>query len=242
MENFMRSSGASGAGALGFRVGTASNTKRRSLPKALLSALDFSRTTAAVAATAFLAASLFVAYDINRTISDAQQSLVIIGEMLAAEIALRSPAEASAALQTAALRSGGLVKASLSSGPGPAPGLLSRSIPAGPHGMLALDVGHAEALAGIAGRGAAAFALAGLFTFAASRRRKGMPSSEQRDNYRHLAAAIPMGLACWAATGQLIVCNQHYLRRLDLGDAPLTYHQAVSRLVAGGYMKLVRED
>jgi two-component system, cell cycle sensor histidine kinase PleC len=51
-----------------------------------------------------------------------------------------------------------------------------------------------------------------------------------------------MGLACWTRSGQLIVCNDQYRSRLDIDDADLTYHQAVSRLIAGGYMKVVGED
>jgi two-component system cell cycle sensor histidine kinase PleC len=108
--------------------------------------------------------------------------------------------------------------------------------------MLGLELDRLAALSGVTGRGAVAFALAGLLTLASSRRRKGMPAPEERESYSQLASAIPMGLACWTGTGQLIVCNDQYRNRLDLDDPSVTYHQAVSRLIAGGYMKLVRED
>lgn len=103
---------------------------------------------------------------------------------------------------------------------------------------------QSDAMAGVASRGAAALALAGVLTLATTRRRKTseMPDLIQRDNYSQLAAAIPMGLACWTPSGSLIVANDQYKHRLDLEDPTLSYHQAVSRLIAGGYMKMVRED
>ena len=85
----MRSSDASGAGALGFRAGTRNDRKRRGTRSPSALALSFSRTTAAVAATAFLAASLFVAYDIAHTFANLRQDLAIIGEYLATELAGR---------------------------------------------------------------------------------------------------------------------------------------------------------
>lgn len=236
----MRSSDASGAGALGFRAGTRNDTKRRRTSPSV-PAWRFSRTTAAVAATAFLAASLFVAYDAAQTFSVVRQDLAIIGKFLATELAARSPEEAQRTLEASEILFGSGVRADLAGSAAGSP--LSLNIPAGPHGDLSLEAEPSQTLAGIAGRGAAAFGLAGLLTLASSRRRRsGMPDPSQRDNYSQLAAAIPMGLACWTGTGQLIVCNDQYRRRLDLDDTSLTYHQAVSRLISGGYMKLVRED
>lgn len=103
---------------------------------------------------------------------------------------------------------------------------------------------HDEKLPEVAGRGSIAFALAGLATILSARRRRhpDMPDASERANYSQLAAAIPLGLACWTRSGQLIVCNEQYRDRLDIEDADLTYHQAVSRLIAGGYMKVVGED
>ena len=236
----MRSSGASGAGALGFRVGKWNRTGRRNKANPAPWAWRFTRTSAAVAATAFFAASLFVVYDITRTFADVRHELSAIGEMLAADIAMQSASEAEAALDAATFRTGGLIKASLSSGD--MPGLLTEMVEAGPHGMLGLEVEQTTLISDLSGRGAAAFALAGLFTLLSARRRKGVPAPEERQSYDQLAAAIPMGLACWTGTGQLIVCNAQYRDRLDIDDTRLTYHQAVSRLIAGGYMKLVRED
>jgi two-component system, cell cycle sensor histidine kinase PleC len=242
MENFMRSSDASGAGALGFRAGTRNDTKRRRKQLSPASLWQFTRTSAAVAATAFVAAGLFVVYDAAQTLSSVRHDLAVIGELLAADLATRSTEDARRVIASSEAHFGAVVEASLG-GMQPAPFTpLSLSVDAGAHGDLSLKADTIQVLSGIAGRGAAAFGLAGLLTLASSRRRSGMPDPSQRANYSQLAAAIPMGLACWTGTGQLIVCNDQYRRRLDLEDTTLTYHQAVSRLIAGGYMKLIRED
>lgn len=239
----MRSSEVSGAGALGFRAGSRSNSQRRTSKKSSASLWRFSRTTAAVAATAFLAAGLFVAYDAARTFDDMRRELLLVGRAIVAEIETLSPADASASLIASGARFTNVARASLSGENGAEFRPLTQAIPAGPHGVLMIESEQSQAIADVFGRGAAAFSLAGLMTFASSRRRRGdMPDPDQRDNYSQLAAAIPMGLACWTGTGELIVCNDQYRRRLDLDDTKLTYHQAVSRLIAGGYMKLVRED
>lgn len=159
----MRSSEASGAGALGFRAGP--GTKRRLRPHNF-----FFHRIAPVATTAFLAATLFLAYDTAANLTEN-------GDLQA-----------------------------------------------------------------VAGRGAIAFALAALYTILATRHRSSVTDPVQRDSYLELAAAIPMGVACWTTAGQLIVCNDQYRRRLDIDDANITYHQAVSRLISGGYMKVVGED
>ncbi|MHA6298101.1 sensor histidine kinase [Devosia sp. CAU 1758] len=239
----MRSSGASGAGALGFRVGTGKSQSRLKPHKSIASFWCFSRTSAAVAATAFLAASLFVAYDATHTFTGVRRDLAVIGDMLAADIATRSPLDAQATIEHSEHLFDGVAQASLTGANESPDTLLSTVVAAGPHGAVTVSAGPTGTLAGVAGRGATAFALAALLTLASTRRRRpGMPDRSQRDNYSQLAAAIPMGVACWTDKGQLIVCNDQYRRRLDLDDTKLTYHQAVSRLISGGYMKLVRDD
>jgi Signal transduction histidine kinase len=238
----MRSSVASGAGALGFCVGTGNDSRHSRPRKSKASRWRFTSTSAAVAATAFLSASLFVVYDIAHTLSSTRHDLAVIGEMLAADIASRSDDDATVAVEGLDARLAGLAQASLTGGQTSPVLPISQSLDAGAHGTLTISASDNGALAGVAARGATAFLLAGLLTLGTARRRPGMPDATQRDNYQQLAAAIPMGLACWTASGQLIVCNDQYRRRLDLDDTQLTYHQAVSRLIAGGYMKLVRED
>lgn len=200
----MRSSEASGAGALGFRVGRKARARLRRVRVPGFELPLFGQitpTTVSVAATAFVAAALFLAYDATRTLSDttpaADRSTLIVGASMIGDAA---PTFGSAPTD--------------------------------------------DAMSQIAGRGAAAFGLAGLATLLATRRRRNpdMPDDAERENYSQLAAAIPMGLACWTRSGQLIVCNDQYRTRLDIDDADITYHQAVSRLIAGGYMKLVGED
>ncbi|MBJ3785187.1 sensor histidine kinase [Devosia sediminis] len=236
----MRSSEISGAGALGFRAGSRKNENRL---KPAATVWRFSRTSAVVAATAFLSASLFVAYDVAHTFGGIRQELAIIGQSLAQELSLRTPEGAEQALANASPMLGEIALASLSGSEAEHFTPLAMTVPAGTHGALTLSAAPRPALADIAGRGAAAFALAGLLTLASARRRRGdMPDGQERDSYMQFAAAIPMGLACWTGTGQLIVCNQQYRNRLNLEDTRLTYHQAVTRLIAGGYMKLVRED
>jgi len=245
----MRSSEASGAGANGFRVGRGmigeppgSASGERDVPHPWHH--RFSPVTTAVALTAFLAATLFIIYDTAKTFDDARRELGMIGAMVVAEIAHRSPDTVRAAIDSSVSRFGSVARASLVAEPDATPRPFSRVIPAGPHGNLALDLEESGALAGIAGRGAAAFGLAGLVTLLTLRRRRltEMPDMLQRHNYRTLAAAIPMGVACWTGSGKLIVCNDRYKDRLDIAGGDITYHQAVSRLIAGGYMKLVRED
>jgi two-component system cell cycle sensor histidine kinase PleC len=109
---------------------------------------------------------------------------------------------------------------------------------------IADDAVQNPALTGMATRGAIAFGLAGLLTLMVGlrRRRAGMPDLLQRQNYQTLAAAIPMGVACWTRTGELIVCNDRYRDRLNLIGAKVSYHDAVKRLIARGYMKPISED
>src|SRR5690606_27271066 len=163
MENFMRSSEASGAGAFGFRVGM--GKYREQLSSGL-----------AIAAIALLGAALFVAYDASRTFE-----------------------------------------------------LLEIS-----------EYSRWDSFFGLAGRGAAALVLACALIVLATRQRP--PASGRRDDYRQLASAIPMGLACWTRSGRLIVCNENYRRSLGAGGADPDYREAIGRLVSGGEMRLLCED
>ncbi len=40
----------------------------------------------------------------------------------------------------------------------------------------------------------------------------------------------------------MIVCNERYRERVELWGNGVTYQRAVARLIAGGYMKLIRDD
>jgi two-component system cell cycle sensor histidine kinase PleC len=200
--------------------------------------------TTAVALTGLLAATLFVAYDAARTFEDAQQDLATIGAAIAAEIASLTPDAAAAAIGNAPQRFSGVTRASLVREPDATePALINHLIAAAPHGALSLEAETGEALRSVAQRGAIAFALAGLLTVLTFRRRNGdMPDMIQRHNYRTFAAAIPMGVACWTKAGALVVCNEQYRERLNLTSTSVTYHDAVRRLIQGGYMKLINDD
>ncbi|WP_197410739.1 sensor histidine kinase [Devosia epidermidihirudinis] len=245
----MRSAEASGAGANGFGAGMGQASKRH--PKSGTRASGalhlhtlLSPITTAVALTSVLAATLFIIYDTARTLDDARHELAIIGNALANEISTLAPEAANALLGKTNERYGAISKASLVSSNTAAPTpLLGQIIPAGDHGALALEAAEGSTISGIAQRGAGALALAGLVTLLTWRRkRSGMPDMVQRHNFQTMAAAIPLGVACWTETGQLIISNEQYRDRLNLAGTTTTYHDAVKKLIQGGYMKLLSED
>lgn len=244
----MRSAEASGASVTGFGTGKGQAGSRRPVSMRAETApvsrpfrIALSPITMAVALTAVLAATLFVIYDAARTFDDARRDLSIIGTALASEISGMSAEAANAAIHASGQRFGTIARASLLTSPVvPGSALI---VPAGPHGMLSLETAQVDHWTGIGQRGAAAFGLAGLIVLLVARRRRDdMPDMVQRDNYRTLAAAIPMGVACWSKSGKLIVCNEQYRSRLDLNSFSMTYQDAVKRLTIGGYIKLVNED
>lgn len=247
----MRSAEASGASVTGFGTGKdTAETCQPSRGERTEEALPaFSSSVArAVALTAVLAATLFVVYDIARTFDDARRELAVIGAALASEIAGMPPELASAALDASSRRYLSVSRASLGAPMSTdasmmMPMLASQVIPAAPHGMLTLETEQGRAWAGIAQRAGAAFALAGFLALLATRRRGGdMPDVMQRHSYKTLTSAIPMGVACWTKGGKLIVCNQQYRSRLQLGSGSMTYQDAVRQLSTGGHIKLLNDD
>ncbi len=228
----MRTSEATDAGALRFRAG-------RNTVGTPVSPITF-----AIAATAFLAAGLFILHDIVRTYGEARRELHLIAESVADQLVSQDHDAVYAALDSSLARYDAVSRASIVNGAMPSNDPLSLSFPLSNSNILALQPAHDALIAGVAGRGAAALGLAGLFTFFAAYRRRpaDMPDPLQRFNYKQLAAALPLGIACWTRSGEMIVCNDHYRSRLGLRDTTLTYQQAVSHLIAGGYMKLMRED
>jgi two-component system cell cycle sensor histidine kinase PleC len=243
----MRSAEASGASVTGFGAGKGQAVPRRSSnkgrpPAARFFQISFTPVAAAVAVTSLVAATLFVIYDTARTFEDARRELLIVGHVLATELASLTPEEANVVLATSSQRFAGIAHASFVTAPITA-GPTGQVVPAGPHGALSLETEQSRSWVGIGQRGAAAFAIAGLLALLAMRRRRDdMPDMVQRHNYRTLAAAIPMGVACWTKAGRLIVCNEQYRNRLDLTNLSTTYTEAVRRLTMGGYIKLVNED
>jgi len=245
----MQSSEASGAGAKGF--GTGNGTHHWRLRHAGSAASKGFRqryltpVTLAVAATAFTSALLFVAYDATTTLGNVKRELTVMGTVMAARIADEAPETINAALAGAMTDFPGIVRASFVE-PDTANNDLpfSQLVPVGDHGLLSVEAEQSAALGAVAGRGAGALVLAGLFTAFTLRRRRdnGTIDPSQRQNYQTMAAAIPMGVACWSQDGEMVVCNNNYRKRLKLDNDTLTYPEALSRLLSGGYMKLIREE
>src|SRR5215217_623465 len=197
MENIMRSAEASGASATGFGAGKGkgqTDLRRRatkgSTPVVRPSRLHLSPITVAVALTAVLAASLFVIYDTVRSFEDARRELAVIGTAIVSEIADLTPEAANLAVGQSISRFGSVKHAGLlavANAP-VAPTLAGELVPAGVHGVLALETEDVRAWMGILQRGGVAFALAGIIALLASRRRRDdMPDLVQRHNYRTLA-------------------------------------------------------
>ncbi|MGB3336835.1 MAG: HAMP domain-containing sensor histidine kinase [Devosia sp.] len=244
----MRSAEASGASVTGFGAGKDHTSSRRPTgkgptPTAWPFRIALSPIAVAVALTASLAATLFVVYDTARTFEDARRELKIIGQVLAQEIAGMAPEAAGALVNSSSQRFTGVARASLMTAAPATMPLANEAVPAAPHGILSLETEQGRAWAGIGQRGAAAFALAGLIVLLVARRRRDdLPDMVERHNYRTLAAAIPMGVACWTRSGKLIVCNEQYRSRLDITSLHMSYQDAVKRLTIGGYVKLVSDD
>lgn len=246
----MRSAEASGASVTGFGAGKGKagkhsrpDSKRGTFAQHFR--VSLSPLTRAVALTALVSAMVFVIQDIARTFDETRRDLAVVGSVVLADLAAMSAPQARAAMAASNLRFNAVATMDLvPAGAAPVtPLLTSLVLPAPPHGLLALKAQAAGAWTGVAQRAGLAFALAGLMTLLSARRRRDdMPDMVERHNYSTLAAAIPLGVACWTRTGTLIVCNEQYRNRLNLGKGRMTYQDAVKRLSMGGYIKLINDD
>lgn len=223
----MRSAETSGAGAKGFGAGKAKAAKTATGLKALPvnRAIPLSPVTTAIALTSLLAVLLFVIHDTARTFDTARRDLAAITAAIATELV-----DGGRDAETNAMLGETSFVARVISSPNATP-------------TLTVEASAPSALLGILQRGLVALALAALLTgFAWTRFRTVAPDSAQRHNYGILAAAIPMGVACWTRLGDLVVCNDRYRESLKLSGSTVTYHDAVRKLILGGYMKLIKED
>ena len=246
----MRTAEISGASVAGFGASNGKAERHRHPGKrraAIASHFRFSLSplAQAVALTAVFAACLFVIYDTVRTFESARQELALIGSALANDIADLTPEAAIAAVAASNRRHLAIGRASLTTtiiGP-EQPMMAALAVPAEPHGILTFEANQMRAWSAIAQRAGLVLALATVVTLLAARRRRDdMPDMVQRHNYSTLAAAIPLGVACWTRSGQLIVCNEQYRSRLNLGRGNMTYQDAVKKLSMGGYIKLLNDD
>ncbi|WP_108395789.1 PAS domain-containing sensor histidine kinase [Devosia submarina] len=238
----MRSAESSGAGADGFGAGKnalpGGRSKATQAPAHRSSFFrhHLSPVTAAVGLTALLAAALFTLYDIASVVQQNANG--------AARTKIASPAPATDPVSSdlATMRFAAVKQASLLLGEG---GMLGAASLVSPLVAARRETASLEnpSWIGIAQRSGMAFAIAGLLTLLTCRPRKGgMPDFQQRHSYRTLASAIPLGVACWTRSGELVVCNDQYRERLNLGNRPVTYHDVVKGLIVGGYMKLINDD
>lgn len=243
----MRSSEVSGADADGFGMGNGQDFRR--LRRQGTAAPEGSRrrvltpVTLAVAATAFAAATLFIVYDVATTLGEIKRELSLIGVAVAARVANEPANLAETTLASTPNDFPGITRARFVEAEADFGDFFSHAVPAGAHGLVSVQAEQAGAIGALAGRGAAALALAGLVTGLTLRRRGGaMPDLMERHTYRSLTSAIPMGIACWTTDGRMIVCNGDYRERLKLDSDAITYPEALGRLLSGGYMKLLREE
>jgi two-component system cell cycle sensor histidine kinase PleC len=216
----MRSAEASDAVAEGFGAADESE-KRKAQGQLKRSRRPLTPVTLAVAVTWVIAVVLFAMYDAYRSFDHAPPENSGIAELVAAAVPLD---QVELELSQASL----LVPSRGSALTGGAPSLNWEP-------DLAL---------GVIQRAGLALALGALLTLAVWRltSRPGRADPGQKQGYRVLASAVPMGLACWTGDGDLVACNDKYRESLELGQEPTTYHAAVRRLVAGGYMKLIKES
>lgn len=244
----MQSSGASGAGVEGFDQGkgqknwrlrhngkTASG-KRRRVGHSI---------TLAVAGTAFAAASLFILYDACSTLSHVKRDLALMGNAVAARVANVATNSVEETLAGSLNDYPGIVHASfVQAGEPSQQPFFSEVVSAGEHGLLAVEAEQSSAIVGIAGRGAAALALAGLMTAFTLRRRRedDLEDAPDHRDFEFLTATLPMGAAFWDAEGRMIVCNESYRSRLKIAGSDMVYADVLGRLLTGGYLKLLRED
>ncbi|MEO5806050.1 ATP-binding protein [Devosia sp.] len=249
----MRSAGNSGAGAGGFGADKGAKIKR---PDGLETLRNFvprfwqslSPISTSIGITAFAAAALFVIFDTMRSLDDARDRLEQTGQLIVAEIGGVVGERADAALAASLSHRDDSLHATLQETRADAvgPGLVTAIVPAGTLGFLALRKDEAETVSGIWQRGLGAFGMAFVLIAVSYRRRGTQADVQQRNNFQTLVAAMPLGVACWTATGRLVVCNDQYRTRLNLEATGMrdnvTYHDAVKQLIRGGYMKLVNED
>ncbi|HEV7291645.1 MAG TPA: PAS-domain containing protein, partial [Devosia sp.] len=243
----MQSPETSGAGATGFGAdkdkAVRLPARERSAPHLFRGTFSINPVTAAVAVTAFVAASLFVIYDSVRTLDDASDDLALISEAFAEELADVSPDAVQLLLDSIGTSDMTFAEANFLNDVSEDSSDLRQAFEAVDLSAIDLANSSEATVTGIAQRGAMAFGLAVLLVLIAWRGRSWeMPDFAQRYSYETLAESIPMGIACWTKSGRLVVCNAQYRERLSLTSKSMTYHEAVSSLIAGGYMKLLNDD
>lgn len=222
----------------------------------LLAAADalkarFSPVSFAVFGTALFAALIFVATDTMRTLDDTSARIGMFARIVAEEIA---PLDADVAGPALARKVAALdphLRATLVPGvvtSPSAPNQISAQAGAGPRGTLVLNLDLDTALSGVWQRGWMALALALILTgMTLARGKRGASGMAGKEHVRlhDFLLTLPFGVACWTDTGKLIACNGQYQSEIMEDDrvqvSTLTYQGAVKKLMAGGYVRMVRE-
>ena len=162
----------------------------------------------AIAVTALLVATLFVAADTIRTFDELGQRNALVKKLASAQPLLAKQFEA-------------------------------RSLD-----LVLGKIDPATAQVQIMERAAIAYTLALLFFGFGFRRRAAAIATPAP--LGDLLSTIPFGIACWNSDGRLMVCNEHYVARLNAASAetrPGTFYSAsIQRLVEGGYLQMISED
>lgn len=215
---------------------------------------SISPVTLAVAITALVAATLFVVFDVARTLDDTRSRMHLIARSVMVDIDIVDPALAGErmirriaafdpALRASLINNKGKVLAISAHDPAFDP--ISARFSAEKLGTLALETSTGGALAGVWQRGLLAFGAAALM-IAASLGRRPAKGAKAKDHLTDLIASIPSGVACWSAKGALLAYNGQYCDRIGVagGSLPpgLTYHAAVQQLLLGGYMRIVADE
>lgn len=204
--------------------------------------------TLAIGLIAVVSASLFVAYDNARSFDEARQRLQLVARSLDAEFAHADASIKQAALlQRVADFDGSLSAAPLPAAAKRQNDSLSAAVEAGALGSFTLSIDRGATLLGIWERGLVAFAAALAVFVLAFRRRivPAIPSLGEVQRLKDFVATIPFGVAMWTRAGSMIVCNDHYVARLNGGGPQIgpgrSYQDAVKLLTRGGYIRLVNE-
>ena len=238
---------AKGSAAAGNPTG-APSSPRVALASLLASAVRLPPTTKAIGIVALVSATLFVVYDNARSFSDAEQRLQIIAHSLDAEFANADTTTKQAALlQRVADYDGTLSAAQLPLAAADPLDRLSAAVEAGALGRFTLSIDRGATLMGVWERGILAFAAAFAVLILAFRRPivAALPPFGEVQRLKDFVATIPFGVAMWTRAGNMIVCNDHYVARLNGGGPQIgpgrSYQEAVKLLTRGGYVRLVNE-
>lgn len=249
----MRMAGNPGTGAKGLGTGNTTDSisgqaAGKSLKAFFVLPNTIPITTICIVLVGLAAATIFTFTDTLRSFEGARMRLELTGQLMLAKLQTTALDDADKALAIVTAQLSPTLSANFIPAGEIVPdlGSISAILDAGPYGQLALSDNGNLVLWAVAQRAIIACALAALALFIIINRTNRLPDARQRSYFQTLVTAMPLGVACWTASGTLLVCNKHYRDRLNLDSTGMrgtvSYHDAVRQLIRGGYMKLVNED